>query len=410
MHGRWTIGFAMRSKAGAVDLDALLAVLPGVYPVEVIASINRLAERGVVSGRLRTTLIHSGRFVLGLQAAPYRCSFGLPVPHPLDYDWRFTEQAVNDLLRECRSLGQKMICLGTPTVFVAAGRNRAFADVVLIDKNATTVDRLSVLSPGKVHELDLFTDPLPKLQAEVLVMDPPWYCEHIAAFLWAASRLCPVRGSVLVSLPPRGTRPTIREELRSVFSWAKQLGFVTQRLEENALAYGTPPFERNALRAVGIGLAANDWRRGTLCIFEKVNDKDVPRPRINSTDFENWREASLLGSRFFFRRGTHVGFDDPTLATVVPGDILPSVSRRHRLREYADVWSSGNRVFRCRAPGVLKTIVEALADGHDPSDAVVTSTGYELDSRSKRLVTRAAQTIHHLAAVELDERRFIGNG
>ena len=395
-------------RIGARDLEALIAALPGVYPVEVVNSVHRLSQRAIISERLKLTLIQSAYFVPGLRAPTYRCSLGLPVPHPLDYDWRFTERTAIELLRICRNLGESMICLGTPTIFVAAAREGAFNDVTLIDRNSAMIDHIASLSLADAIRLDLLTDEIPKIQADVILTDPPWYREHMEAFLWAATQLCPVGGHVAISLPPHGTRPEVQEELSSVRAWAERLGFAIHWQADDMLTYETPPFERNALRAVGIGLSSSDWRKGTLCILRKMAETNALRPRVVSAP-GRWSEASLFGSRFFFRQSCPTRFDDPSLSPLVPGDILPSVSRRHRLRECADVWSSGNRVFRCQAPGVLKLIVEALADVRDPGEVLAADLGID-DRESRALVEKAARTMHDLAAIERDERGCIDDG
>jgi FMN-dependent NADH-azoreductase len=57
---------------------------------------------------------------------------------------------------------------------------------VLIDSCPVTVERVKTLDPHRtVYKRDLFVDPVPTLDAAAVVADPPWYDEHIEAFLWA---------------------------------------------------------------------------------------------------------------------------------------------------------------------------------------------------------------------------------
>jgi len=47
---------------------------------------------------------------------------------------------------------------------------------------------------------------------------------------------------------------------------------------------------------------------------------------------------------------------------LIAGDVLPSVSARHPLRSEVDVWTSGNRVFRCEEGAKLVALCEHLRD------------------------------------------------
>jgi hypothetical protein len=312
------------------------------------------------------------------------------------------------LLRVCRKSGNDLVCLGSPTVFVKAAAEFGSDKVVLLDRNVTVIQHLEALVKGaRIFCVDILVDAIPFIQADLVVADPPWYPEYMLAFLWAASRICRLGGHVLVSLPPRGTRVTVIEEVDRLIVYSKRLGFIVRRVVENCLPYETPPFESNALRAAGCHLSAQPWRRGTLAVFERIATTNVERPRC-SADIP-WSEAALYGTRFRFRGHDRSSRCDPTLVPLVNGDVLPTVSRREPLREYVDVWSSGNRVFRCSAPDTLRQIVELLGAGTNPHDAVV-STGMPFHQVSKRLIGQAVTQITELATMERNERQFIGEG
>jgi hypothetical protein len=79
------------------------------------------------------------------------------------------------------------------------------------------------------------------------------------------------------------------------------------------------------------------------------------------------------------------GFADPSLVSVVPGDVLQSVSRRDSRRRLADVWTSGNRIFACQGRGVLQQILRAVAVGRSPYEAVALALERPLSSRKPSL-------------------------
>ena len=397
-------------QAGARDFNSLLRKLPGVYPAEVVDSLRRVLESRDVSEPARAILVEAQS--VDFASRGWHAASALPIPHPLDYDWRFTQQAVEELLRNFGGRQTDLVCLGTPTVFAAAIERFGPERVVLFDRNTTVLSWLASVSEGaRAVEFDVFVDSVPVIDSDFVVADPPWYLEHIKAFLWVATKISRVGGRVLISVPPHGTRPTIAAELEEVFEYAQRLGLVLKQRKDGFLPYETPPFEANALRAAGCNMLGTSWRRGTLCIFQRVTNAELERPQFCCPTV-GWLEADLYGTRFRFRRRdrARIDFDDPTLISLLPGDILPSVSRRHRLREHADVWSSGNRVFRCYGSHILHQIVELLSRRTSP-DAIPRSLEMPPLARlGARQVERAALQIQEVAAVERFERRFIGRG
>jgi hypothetical protein len=389
-------------ERGASDLASLVSVLPGVYPTEVLESVRRLARRRALPTAIEARITRSARTVVPIQQLGFGRST-LPVPHPLDFDWRFTPQTATEIVHVCESVGDQLICIGAPSVFSDAVSRRVFTNATLVDRNAAVVNHFAD-SSGRIIRCDVLADPLPAIRANVIVIDPPWYPEHFRSFLWAASEICEMGGNLIVSLPMLGTRPQIQEQLNAIYSWAKMLGFVLHRHDEGSLSYETPHFERNALLAAGIVLPVNSWRRGTLCIFRKEQTTCVQRPLWPHVVEANWDEATLYGTRLLFRKRTRIGFDDPSLIPIVPGDILPSVSRTHRVRSTVDVWTSGNRIFRCESPHLLKSIADALANRDDLS-----AISCRPSRLPPRLIDQTAQRLQDVARQELWERQSVGN-
>jgi hypothetical protein len=124
---------------GVTSFETLLRRLPAVYPMEVLASLDRLASRGTIpagvacdarqqASRNGTTAIE-GRSLL-------------PLPHPLDFEWRFTPDAARALLDSAAGLtpaGGDLLLFGTPGLAVEAltlpiGRRFAF----LAENNSVT--------------------------------------------------------------------------------------------------------------------------------------------------------------------------------------------------------------------------------------------------------------------------------
>lgn len=357
---RWV---AEAVAAGKSDFGALLTALPGVFPSVALGSVRRLGR----SGRLPAGVAERAeRYVAqGVRPEPEVAVAGERAPHPLDYEWRFARSAayvLASLAREATLPGETVALLGCPSLY------RAFRDpatarrrVVLLDANApaatANTDEIGI------YRCDLLWGAVPDEVSGVVIADPPWYPEHMACFLWAAARLCRAQGVVFLSAPPRGTRPGIAEDWRVLLERAAAFGLRLTDYRAGVLPYETPPFERNALRALGIRRVPQDWRRGDLATFVATGNRDVPRPLAPAD--EGWSESSVRGVRFRVRSAGDAPQlhalaarpRDPRLITLVPGDILPTVSRRDARRPLANVWTSGNRVFQCHSPELLSCML-----------------------------------------------------
>jgi hypothetical protein len=155
-------------------------------------------------------------------------------------------------------------------------------------------------------------------------------------------------------------------------------------------------------------MISEDWRRGNLAVFVRTQLAHVPRPQ--PVDDAAWTEEVLLGMRVRIRPQLARGFQDPTLKSLVPGDVLPSVSRRDPRRQFADVWTSGNRIFACPGRHVLRQTVTAVAAGHSSAEAVAVYLQRPLHPEEKRLVTRAAYQLLRIARREQHEYMLFGEG
>ncbi len=392
----WVDGQVKERLRVATDWQSLLCALPGVYPSVVLESVRRVGLEHLLVTCPRRQRTAAASFAMGLWVDGI-----LPTPHPLDGTWWYADNSLETLLHlieSCTNSYDRVLMLGTPSLFrFSVGRK--------LRRELTCVDRGDVGLFNAGHE-SLVEDLLlrqPRLSrpAAAIVADPPWYSRETRAFLLMARRNALHGGRVLLSVPPIGTRPGIQREWEEMVLWAAQIGLELIDYRYGVLPYVSPLFERNALKAAGIPECPADWRRGDLAIFRSV-DREALESEASFAPDVAWRECSMGGVRVRVQ-GHSRGWKNPELREIVPGNVLPSVSRRDRRLSEIDVWTSGNRVYRCENPALLLLIGSALAAGECPLEYVRSRVGPGLDTESASQIHQAAEQLREITEIEDQE-------
>ncbi len=400
----WTLAAV---RAGPTSFDDLLCHLPGVYPTDAHASLNRLLATSGIDEPEWHRAVRRQRCP---PAPPSRST--LPVPHPLDFDWRFAGEAVEALVAACDRLAGPtvdVVCTGAPSLherLLTDGRRST-----LIDANPDVSAAMAALGADHVIHARVGNDALPELAAPVVVIDPPWYPEHVRLFLWAASRLCIEDGCVLLSFPPAGTRPGIAVEREDALAYAAEIGLVLEEVRRSELAYRSPPFERLALIAAGYPDLPEDWRRGDLLVFRASPNRPTVQQPPPVTDDARWMSLPVAPSRIKVRQSGSRPADAPVaprLCSIVRGDVLPTVSRREPRRAQASVWTACNRVFACADTVAFAGITDARTTGGDPRDAVADAVGRQLARDETREVQMALEQLEELVTLEAHDLEGCG--
>lgn len=385
---------------GDASFAALLQRLPAVYPTELLASLDRLSTRGMISLKLAASVRNEAAWNRGGVTEGRSL---LPLPHPLDFEWRFTSAASRALLDYATSMtspGGDLLLFGTPSLAIEALSLPVGRRVAFLAENNTVTDRVLALNraTGSPLNIAFCSGGLPCESADAVLLDPPWYLDFVRPMLAAAARACRPGGIVLIILPPEGTRPSAEADRHATIAFARRLGL--DLIEHSALSIGyeTPFFERNALAAAGVYPPPN-WRRGDLLGFWKSLEAIRP-PLVNMMHRRPWTEVSIGRMRLFIRAGNHARSEEAGLRSLIEGDILPTVSRRDPRRCMAQVWTSGNRIFATDNPQLVleAAILCARAAGGSGVEPRLWSTICERD-----VLEQVAGELRVLASREAQE-------
>lgn len=353
---------------GVGHFDELLAHLPGVYPTVVLDALRRLAVDR------RISLRRVAAFERDAARAPIpRVVGALPPPHPLEYEWRFDDATAAQLWSTACSLtprGGRVMLFGTPTVALAALASPKRVPAIFVGEANPITDAVSALAAASRRPMIVDTCQGAVIAAEsisTVVIDPPWYPDFVRPMMRLAASICEVGGTILISLPPIGTRPDIIDERRRLLNTFKRLQLQLMSLHTGVLGYETPFFESNALAADGVSGIRSNWRRSDLFVLRKT----APVPTVSFDDLNRirkWEQFQVGRMRVFLRRPLVAGRRGVPIESVVEGDVFKSVSRRAPERERVAIWTSGNRVFASSHRDLVAIALQMVTVAHNSGD------------------------------------------
>lgn len=341
---------------GATSWRAILHQVQGADPSVVFAALAALHQEGDLDEALWAALRESAEAAPG--ATPPTEG---PVPHPLDYVWRFDAATIKMLLglvTAASAPGDTVAYLGTPMLHAAALRAGDGRKHVLLDHDPRVLAEPNATKAGSAVCVDLLGGDLPDLDACMAVADPPWYADECSVFVNAAARLLVEGGRLLVAFGSRLTRPSAAADLEAVIAAAGQDGLALRSVRDGACGYLSPPFEQASLAHAGLAGIPGDWRRGQLLEFVSV---DPDRPPRRTMQVQDWLRIDIdeIPLRV---RATARSVGAELMSSIIQGDQLISVSRRDAMREQVALWTSRNRVFGSRDAGRLAGVLRQLAD------------------------------------------------
>lgn len=389
----WLLEAVMEALAdGASTLREVVDRCGGADPL----TVSQLLGKSDSAGWPRTL---GGPSVLDVCVEPT-----LPPPHPLDFEWRFSVAGAARLIGEARRHGGRDLCLmGATTVAVSARRAGWEGRVLAVDQSTIVVDAARSLGLGIEFVIgDVSQAGCDGSSFDIVMLDPPWYPEYAEAFFAAASRVCSVGGVVLAVMPGDGTRPGMPRERSELIARCRTLGLDLVSHVPQCVGYETPLFEWNAFRAAGVNGNLGSWRKGDLWVFKRV-DALAAGPMAECKPLTGWREVAMSPMRIRFRDGS-ARPGDTRLVSVVRGDVLDTVSRRDPRRAEVQVWTSGNRVFRCSDPETLAVALAARIKCRDEIAASADALGRDLTDKESEWVRTSCDLLSELNYRERDEQ------
>lgn len=279
-----------------------------------------------------------------------------PELSPVRSEWYFEPDTVKNI---SALLHGRVLCVGAPTVaelYATAGR-----EVTLID-NCPWVGRRIPAVASIWREGDFHNTEVPAGIDSVL-LDPPWYLPEALWWLDRALRSVSPGGSVFLPLFGELTRPSAKRERDILLEHAESFGWVT--IDRESVAYETPLFEREALRAAGLPIAS-PWRRADLVrVVRRDEMGTVPAPDPGTApDRDEWVDYVIGSQVVALRTRNDPDFLDgaPTLRPVVgvENHVLDTVSARDPRVATVDLWTSRNRVARVTGAESLKALLVEL--------------------------------------------------
>jgi hypothetical protein len=248
-------------SGGAQTFGSLVRRLPSVYPTVVLTALRRLADQSRISRLPAEGMAREA--VLAPTASVCPTGARLPLPHPLNYEWRFSDHASKDLLqlaKRLNRLGDKILLFGTPRVAsTAIAEGFGGGPILFLGENnpvTAAIRAANAAEGGHMKIVTCDTHELTPGEAGVVVLDPPWYMDFIRPMLAAAAAACRFGGHVVVSLPPNGVRPSARNDRMKILYWASRQGLSLLIEDATQLSYKTPFFEANSqLRAKAAALS-----------------------------------------------------------------------------------------------------------------------------------------------------------
>lgn len=397
------------------DFYEYICNMQGVHPVDILNSLKRVFNSRSIGRK------EYDQAILSAQSKRITKKDDsdnmLPVPHMVDYDWRFSRQGISTFTKRINSIIAKtdvkaIVFIGSPSLFkYYCSYEFVNIQFYLVDFNANQhIKKSELRSNQHVIDCNIHYDlpaeiKLDSIKADVIVMDPPWYPEYYERFFEICVKVSHIGSIVLGVYPPEMTRSTVAEEKQKLSEYTRKLGFSDLRFDLHCIEYSTPPFEKNVLKANNIYNYPANWRFGDLMFSTRVtNTCELLTEHCFFSKNCGWSEKRCGIVRIKFKQDSLTPDDifSISLYHLYNDDIYPSVSRRYTGHKSINVWTSGNRVFNCSNIPLLIRILEGL-DDIDIVNSIQNEYGINLINQQKNDIIEVQKAMKKIATMETQE-------
>lgn len=386
---------ALKLVDSSPTFESFVAALPGVLPDEALSALRRIG--GPNAERLATDAAtdRAGHLI-------DQCAM-LPLPHPLDSEFRFDEATARMLasaLVEATKAGDEILLIGVPSVAIELSAMDVDRQVRFLGPDNSVTDAVRAAFNGE----RLVLAQGPGRTAAAALLDAPWYADPMVELIEICAHGCRNRAPVNLTFPRLGTRPEIVADRAAYLAAAASAGLLPTGASD-LVCYRTPLFELAALERQGIARLPS-WRSGEMLEFvatAEVASRPWLRPRVT--------ELTVFGTRLRLISGTKSGASG--LELIDEHEVFRSVSSRASGRSRATLWTTTNRAFAVD-PSLACHALSEMANQHSGNVLYLGFFESQNDLSNPAHVAPAEELIHQLTELvgrELhDARRLVGDG
>jgi hypothetical protein len=253
-----------------------------------------------------------------------------PDPHPLDYDWRFSENSIEKILSRLPEHGN-VLAIGAPSIYRGIAQR---------SQKITLVDRQLFPDNNKHLVIDANSSNMIEGDFDYSFIDPPWYPEETMRWLSLCAVSIKDKGKIFLSIWPNATRPNAINEKNKIFDWIDTWG--NYEVTPEFFEYKTPKFE---LETVGFNERSEtiDLRHGDLVVINKLSTPDI-LPPLSKDNL--WHRFVIGTYQLAVRISDNDGIPCIEKHELAKGWLWSSVSKRQEGRADISLWDSNNRVAK----------------------------------------------------------------
>lgn len=328
-----------------INFTDLLRQMQGIFPTDLFKIIN---ERKLNINYSVPIVKKSniGWHQLALES-------NLPAPHPVNYEWRYTEEsskAIVEIIKSNSNDDVKICCLGTPSIALELIRNKMGEKTTFLDINEPLkklIERKFDDSGITCKTYDAQNIPQRKFldSFDFVIVNPPWYLDYYKLFISRAiDFLKPDGGRILTPLFPALSRQNAFKDL-GAFELSLEESNCKEVNTKGFVEFEMPEFEKAILNQNNIPLPESNWRNAELVELVFGSNKKSAITGNLKLEKRKWlryvEDKLAIAVANPFKIADNANNEAKYFAE---SHILTTVSRKEIENMEIDVWDSNNKV------------------------------------------------------------------